>query len=181
MAHAHGTAGIKAAITAGFRSVEHGTQLDDEAISMMIDNNVWLVPTLGVGQFIIDRIEAGDSVPASIAEKALANQQMRAESFGAAVAAGVRIAMGSDAAADMHGRNLIELPLMHEAGMPALAVLEAATHSGAELMGIDDRVGTISPGKQADLLLVSGDPLDFAAYPGNIRAVYRKGRLVRSY
>lgn len=181
MAHAHGAAGVKSAIRAGVRSIEHGTELDDECIDLMLEAGTWLVPTLGVGQFILDRIEAGDAIPPSIAEKARANQQMRATSFSNAVKAGVRVAMGSDSAAGSHGNNLIELRLMEQMGMPALQVLESATRSAAQLMGIDDRVGTISAGRQADLVLVSGDPLDFAAYPGNIRAVYRKGRLVREF
>jgi imidazolonepropionase-like amidohydrolase len=181
MAHAHGAAGIKAAIRAGVRSVEHGTQLDDEAIALMLEKGTWLVPTLGVGQFILDRIAAGDAISPAIAEKARTNHAMRSESFRKAVDAGVRVAMGSDSAAASHGNNLIELRLMNEMGMAPLAVLESATRSAAELMRIDDRVGTIEAGKQADLVVVSGDPLDFAAYPGNIRAVYRRGRLVRSF
>jgi imidazolonepropionase-like amidohydrolase len=181
MAHAHGAAGIKAAIRAGVRSIEHGTELDDEAIKLMLDTGTWLVPTLGVSQFIIDRIDAGAAVAPGIAEKARSNHDLRADSFRRAVEAGVRIAMGSDSAAEMHGGNLIELRLMREGGMTPLQVLEAATRSSAELLGIDDRVGTIEDGKQADLVVVSGDPLDFAAYPGNVRRVYRRGRLAREY
>lgn len=179
MAHAHGAAGIKAAVRAGVRSVEHGTDLDDEAIELMLANGTWLVPTLGVGQFIVDRIERGAAVAPGIAEKARANHALGANSFRRAVAAGVRIAMGSDAAAEMHGTNLVELRLMHEGGLAPLRVLEAATRSAAELLGIDDRVGTIADGKQADLVVVGGDPLDFAAYPQNVLRVYRRGRLVR--
>lgn len=179
MAHAHGVDGIKNAIRAGVRSIEHGTQLDDEAIDLMLANGTWLVPTLGVGQFIIDMIKAGASVPAGIREKAVANVQMRADSFRRAAAAGVRIAMGSDSAGESHGDNLIELRLMHEMGLAPEAVLNAATGSAATLMGIADRVGTIRPGAQADLLVVDGDPFDFGRYPANRQRVYRKGRLVR--
>lgn len=179
MAHAHGADGIKNAIRAGIRSIEHGTQLDDEAIELMLVNGTWLVPTLGVGQFIIDMIDLGASVPAGIAEKAQANVELRADSFRRAVEAGVRVAMGSDAAAESHGRNLVELRLMHEMGMSPQAVLHAATGSAATLMGIADRVGAVRPGMQADLLVVDGDPYDFAGYPANRRLVYRKGRLVR--
>ena len=96
-----------------------------------------------------------------------------------ALEAGVRIAMGSDAAAEGHGRNLVELRLMHELGMSAPDVLRAATSSAAELMGIADRVGSIEPGKRADLTLVAGDPYDFGAYPGNVRMVFKAGRRVR--
>ncbi|MCL1897515.1 MAG: amidohydrolase family protein [Micrococcales bacterium] len=179
MAHAHGRDGIKNAIRAGIRSVEHGTDLDDEAIEMMVASDTWLVPTLGVGQFIIDQIEAGAAVPAGIKEKALENAAMRADSFGRAVAAGVRIAMGSDCAAEGHGENLAEFDLMHKMGLPALQVLHAATGSAATLMGIEDRVGFVRAGHQADLTIVDGDPLDFAAYPGNLRSVYRLGTLAR--
>jgi imidazolonepropionase-like amidohydrolase len=79
----------------------------------------------------------------------------------------------------MHGGNLRELKLMDAVAHDPLKVLYWATGSAAELLQIDDRVGTIAPGRQADLVVVDGDPFDFAAYPGNIRAVYRRGRLVR--
>ncbi|MCL1898322.1 MAG: amidohydrolase family protein [Micrococcales bacterium] len=179
MAHAHGREGIKNAIRAGIRSIEHGTDLDDEAVELMVANGTWLVPTLGVGQFIIDQIEAGAAVPAGIKEKALENASMRADSFQRAVDAGVRIAMGSDCAAEGHGDNLAEFALMHQMGLPALQVLYTATGSAATLMGIEDRVGFIRAGHQADLTIVNGNPLDFAAYPGNLRSVFRKGVAVR--
>jgi imidazolonepropionase-like amidohydrolase len=179
MAHAHGVEGIKNAVRAGIRSIEHGTELDDEAIELMLDRGTWLVPTLGVGQFIIDQIEAGAKVPPGVAEKVYENQHMRADSFRRAVEAGVRIAMGSDSAAEAHGRNLIELKLMHEQGLGAAETLRAGMQSAAELMLIDDRVGVLRAGLQADLILIDGDPYDFSAYPGNVRAVYREGRRVR--
>lgn len=179
MAHAHGVGGVKAAIRNGVRSIEHGSQLDEEAVQMMLDNGTWLVPTLGVTQFIVDRIEAGARVAPGILEKARSKLLHHEESFRMAAAAGVRIAMGSDSAAEMHGGNLRELALMARSGFPALQVLHWATGSAAELLQVDDRVGTIAPGKQADLVVVDGDPLDLAAYPGNIRAVFRRGRLVR--
>ncbi|MCL2781851.1 MAG: amidohydrolase family protein [Actinomycetia bacterium] len=179
MAHAHGRDGIKNALRAGVRSIEHGTDLDDEAIELMLERDAWLVPTLGVGQFILDRIEAGAAVPAGIEQKARANAALRADSFGRAVRAGVNIAMGSDSAAEAHGDNLIELRLMRQLGMPALGVLRAATGAAATLLNIADRVGFVRPGHQGDLTIVDGDPLDFAVYPGNLRAVYRKGQRVR--
>ncbi|MDR1428150.1 MAG: amidohydrolase family protein [Bifidobacteriaceae bacterium] len=181
MAHAHGSAGIKAAIRAGVTSVEHGTDLDDDAIEMMLERGTWLVPTLGVGQYIVDRVDAGDAIPPEIARKAKANGELRADSLAKAIAAGVRIAMGSDCAATAHGTNLIEFRLMHEMGLGPLAVLHSATGAAAELIGVADKVGTVAPGKQADLVLIAGDPFDFGAYPGNLRAVYRRGQRVRDY
>jgi len=128
-AHAHGVDGTKNVIRAGIRSIEHGTQLDDEAIELMLTNGTWLVPTLRVGQFIIAMIGAGATVPAGIAEKAVANAANCADSFRRAAAAGVRIAMGSDSAGESHGNNLLELRLMREMGLPAMSVLSAATQS----------------------------------------------------
>ena len=179
MAHAHGVAGVKAAVRAGFRSIEHGTELDDEAIEMMIDKNVWLVPTLGVDEFILERVEAGAAIAPAIVEKAKANGARRADSFRRAAAAGVRIAMGSDAAAESHGTNLKELRLMAATGLDPLQALHAATGSAAELLGAEESIGRIAPGLRADLVVVEGDPLDFNAYPRNIRSVYRRGRLAR--
>ncbi|MDR1824569.1 MAG: amidohydrolase family protein [Bifidobacteriaceae bacterium] len=181
MAHCHGAPGIKAAIRNGVRSVEHGTELDDEAIDLLLEHGAWLVPTLGVTQYILDRIEAGDAIPPEIAVKARANYDLRADTFQKAVAAGVKIAMGSDAAADMHGKNLIEFPLMHKMGMTPQQVLVSATSSAAQLMRIDHKVGTVEAGKQADLIVVTGDPFDMSAYPGNLRSVYRLGRRARHY
>lgn len=179
MAHAHGAAGITAAVRAGVRSVEHGTQVDDEAIALMVERGTWLVPTLGVGDFIVERIRAGAKVAPGILDKALATHAHHAEAFQNAVRAGVRVAMGSDSAAEMHGGNLRELRLMDDLVHDPLRVLHWATGSAAELLQVDDRVGTIAPGKRADLVVVEGDPFDFSAYPGNIRAVVKRGRVVR--
>jgi imidazolonepropionase-like amidohydrolase len=179
MAHAHGTEAIKNSVRAGIRSIEHGTYLDAEAAEMMSSHGTWLVPTLGVAHQIREAIKNGARVPDAIRAKLNDGMEAHATSFRLALEAGVRIAMGSDAAADGHGRNLDELRLMHELGMPASDVLRAATSSAAELMGIAGRVGSIEPGKRADLTLVAGDPYDFGAYPGNVRMVFKAGRRVR--
>ncbi len=181
MAHSHGTEAIKASVRAGVASIEHGSMLDDEAIELMLERGTWLVPTLMAAQNIIDRLEAGMVMAPGIAEKARFAAARRTESFQKALAAGVRIAMGSDCVGQGNGENLTELRLLHELGMPALETLRAVTGSAAEVIRQDHRIGYLRPGHEADLVVVEGDPLDFAAYPGNVRAVFKKGRLVRDY
>jgi imidazolonepropionase-like amidohydrolase len=166
-------------VRAGIRSIEHGTYLDPEAVDLMSTHGTWLVPTLGVAHQIRESIKAGARVPDAIRAKLDDGIEAHATSFRLALEAGVRIAMGSDAAAEGHGRNLVELQLMHELGMPAPDVLRAATSSAAELMGIAGRVGSIEPGKRGDLTLVAGDPYAFGDYPDNVRMVFKAGRQVR--
>ena len=94
------------------------------------------------------------------------------------MAAGVRVAMGTDAGVSPHGRNLLELKLMHDLGMAPAAVLEATTRSAAQLLGVDDELGTIETGKLADLVVVRGDPYDFETLPDRIDGVWLGGRKV---
>jgi imidazolonepropionase-like amidohydrolase len=100
------------------------------------------------------------------------------DSFRRAAAAGVKIAMGTDAGVIPHGENLLELDLMATGGMSPADVLVATTRTAAELMGLESELGTIEPGKRADLVVVAGDPLDFVGYAGRIERVYQDGRLV---
>jgi imidazolonepropionase-like amidohydrolase len=181
MAHAHSTAGIKNALRAGVRSIEHGTYLDDEAIQMMLDKGAWLVPTLGVVGALLDGIEKGAKMPAAVVAKLHQGRESHLDSVRRAIEAGVKVAMGSDAAALGHGKNLVELREMHALGLSAPDVLRAATSSAAALMGRDDLIGSVSAGKRGNLTIVSGDPFDFDAYPGNVRAVFKRGALVRSF
>jgi imidazolonepropionase-like amidohydrolase len=102
-----------------------------------------------------------------------------ASAFARAVAAGVKIAMGTDSGVGPHGSNLAELPLMAAGGMTPAQVLTSTTRSAAELMGIGDETGTIMPGKRADLVVLAGDPYELACLKANVRAVYAAGRKVR--
>jgi imidazolonepropionase-like amidohydrolase len=102
-----------------------------------------------------------------------------ADAFTRAVAAGVKIAMGTDSGVGPHGSNLDELPLMAAGGMAPAEVLTATTGSAAELLGLADETGTVMPGKRADLVAVAGDPFDLASLKANIRAVYSAGQKVR--
>jgi imidazolonepropionase-like amidohydrolase len=160
MAHAEGTQGIKNALLAGVWSVEHGSMLDDEAIRMFVDKGTYLVPTLtaidalanqpdkfGLSQFARSKVEI-------IVRNHFA-------SFRKAAAAGVKMAAGTDNIEDwMHGKNAHELSLMVQHGYTPMQAIVAATKISSETCRINDKVGTLEPGKFADLLVVDGNPLD---------------------
>jgi imidazolonepropionase-like amidohydrolase len=176
MAHAQASDGIKNAIRAGIRSIEHGIYLDDEGIDLMLGRGTWLVPTLVAPQGVIDAAEAGVPLPPAIVDKARLVIDVHRQAFAKAVQAGVRIAMGTDSGVTPHGRNLRELELMAAGGMAPADVLVATTLSAAELLGVDDRLGTIEVGKTADIVLLDGDPYDFGDLAGRIRGVWKDGR-----
>ena len=178
MAHAQGAPGIKAAIRAGIRSIEHGIYLDDEAIELMLRHGTWFVPTLIAPQGVLDAAAAGARIPEASLRKAREVVEIHREAFRRAVAAGVRIAMGTDTGVTPHGENLRELALMRDGGMAPLAVLLATTRSAAELMALQDELGSLEPGKRADLVVVAGDPFAFDDLPGRIQAVVKDGALV---
>ncbi len=178
MAHAQAAPGIKNAVRAGIRSIDHGIYLDDEAIELMLERGTWLVPTLVAPRGVIDAAEAGASIPEASVAKAREVVETHRASFAKAVDAGVKIAMGTDSGVTPHGQNLRELALMVEGGMTPMQAIVATTRSAAELMGVEDELGTIEPGKRADLVVVDGDPLEVATLAERIRAVYQDGRQV---
>jgi imidazolonepropionase-like amidohydrolase len=169
MAHAQATDGIKAAARNGVRSVEHGIFLDDEAIGLMLEHGTWLVPTLTAPRMVLRQAAAGVPIADNVLAKANSVALQHDESVRAAISAGVRIAMGSDSGVGPHGENLDELPLMVESGLTPAQALHAATRSAAELLGVADELGTIEPGKRADLVLVRGDAEDHATEIGALR------------
>ncbi len=178
MAHAQATDGIKNAIRAGIRSIEHGIYLDDEAIELMLRHGTWLVPTLLAPQGVVDSADAGVQVPEASLRKAREVIGIHRESFAKAVAAGVRIAMGTDSAVTPHGENLRELPLMAAGGMTPSDVLAATTSSAAELCGVLDERGTLAPGKLADMVAVTGDPYVLDGLRERIAGVWLGGARV---
>jgi imidazolonepropionase-like amidohydrolase len=182
LSHAQGTQGIKNAILAGVDSIDHGFYLDGEAMQMMIDRNVFLVPTLAAVHHIVVNGERM-GIPEYGVRKAKAARDAHVESFRRAVAAGVKVAMGTDAATpfNFHGKNALELELMCQAGMTPGQALLSTTRLAAELLGAVDKVGTIEPGKLADVVLVGGDPLaDIRVLqsPEQIQLVIKDGTVV---
>jgi imidazolonepropionase-like amidohydrolase len=178
MAHAQGGDGIKNAVRAGIRSIDHGIYLDDEAIELMKARGTWFVPTLVAPQGVIDAADAGVPLPRAVVDKARAVIEVHRSAFRRAVEAGVRIAMGTDSGVTPHGRNLRELALMAAGGMRPADVLEATTRSAAQLLGVDAERGTIEPGKVADLVVVTGDPYDFSDLGERVESVWKGGRQV---
>jgi imidazolonepropionase-like amidohydrolase len=180
LAHAEGTRGIKNAIRAGVRSVEHGDLIDEEGIDLLLERDVALVPThLSVEEMLRpDRVADGTTPPWAV-EKVRKLQERRCGTFAEAVRRGVRVAMGTDG---FRGSHLpTELSLMTELGMDPHASLRAATLDAARLLGIDVEVGTLAPGMLADVILVSGDPLAEPSLwrdPARVVLVAQDGRVV---
>ena len=155
--HAHGAAGIKAAVRAGVASIEHGTFLDDEAIRMMKERGTYLVPTRCAGEWVYAGAQNGTIPPFSIA-KALEVGPVMRSSFQKACRAGVKIAFGTDAGVFPHGQNAREFRYMVDLGMKPMEAIVCATGSASDLLGWKD-VGRIQAGDFADFVLVRGDPL----------------------
>ena len=157
-AHAHGTAGIKAAVRAGVASIEHGSILDDEAVQLMKQHGTYLVPTLLAG-YTAESLALAKKLPPAIAAKALAIAPRMRASFKLALDAGVKIALGTDAGVTRHGSNAREFELMVKYGMTPLRAIQAGTLAAATLLGKDADVGSLERGKLADLVAVVGDPV----------------------
>ena len=174
-AHAHGAEAMKRAIRAGVTSIEHGTYMDDEAISLFKQYGTWYVPTIIAGKSVADSAKKPGYYPQRIAEKALAIGPVIQGTFAKAYKAGVKIAFGTDAGVYAHGRNWMEFVYMTEAGMPPLEAIRAATVSAAELIGISDKAGTIEKGKWADIVAVEGDPTKDMHAMGQVRFVMKEG------
>jgi len=172
-AHAHGTEGIKAAVRAGVASIEHGSMLDAEAIALMKEHGTWLVPTTHLTQ----RIDL-DVLPPVMRRKAEEIIPFSRESIRRAIAAGVRIALGTDAAVLPHGENAGELADYVDMGMSPLEAIRTATVNAAELLGVEDR-GVLAPGKLADVIAVAGNPLDDITVTRDVRFVMVAGRHVK--
>jgi imidazolonepropionase-like amidohydrolase len=178
MAHAQASDGIKNAVRAGVRSIEHGVYLDDEAIGLMLDRGTWLVPTLIAPIWVLESVEAGAQLTDAQIRKAREVVEVHADSFRRAVEAGVQVAMGTDAGVGPHGDNLRELGLMAAGGMAPAQVLRSTTQEAARLLGVDDRLGTVEDGKLADLVVVGGDPYDFDGLRDRVEQVWKGGERV---
>lgn len=179
--HAEGILGARASIRAGVDSIEHGFDLDDECCSEMKRKGIFLVPTLA----LLDRVVNTPGVPEYAKAKAEPMFETHLSSFKRAIEAGVRIGSGSDSFSDpvtpFGPYNLREIQLLQEAGMSPLQALQAATSSNAELLALDAEVGSLAPGKLADLLVVKGD-LAESVEPlmdtGNLTAIMQGGKVV---
>ncbi|MFL5607942.1 MAG: amidohydrolase family protein, partial [Gemmatimonadaceae bacterium] len=157
-AHAHGTEGIKLAVRAGVASIEHGSFLDEEGARMMVQKGTYLVPTISAGEFV-EKVAQSGRLTGLRAEKALAAANGMRNSVRLAHRLGVPIALGTDAGVGEHGNNGHEFTLMVTwGGLTPMQSIMAGTLSGARLLGWEKNVGTLAPGKWADVVAVPGDP-----------------------
>jgi imidazolonepropionase-like amidohydrolase len=176
MAHAQATDGIKSAVRSGIRSIEHGIYLDEEAISMMLDAGTWLVPTLLAPRAVLAAAAGGANVLEAALRKTHEVLAVHTESFARAVAAGVKVAMGTDSGVGPHGQNLDELQLMVDnSAMSALDAWRATTSGAADLLGVRDDRGTLEPGKRADVVLLEGGFDDLEKLGSRIAGVWKDG------
>lgn len=178
-AHAHGTDGIKTAIRAGVTSIEHGSFMDAEAAEMMSKQGTWLVPTLMAGE-AVERFAKTGVLKGLRAEKALAAAAAIRNGVKLAVARHVKIALGTDAGVIPHGTNAREFGLMVDwGGMTPMQALTAGTMGGATLLGWESRVGSIAPGKFADIVAVPGDPLKDIHATEHVSFVMKDGKIYK--
>jgi imidazolonepropionase-like amidohydrolase len=182
--HANGTQGILNALRAGIDSIEHGTMLNEEAISLMVERDVPLVPTLSAVYHIESKgVEGG--IPAFAVEKLRRTiTPFFRESVRMAREAGVRIAMGTDAGTpfNVHGGNLGDLKRLVEVGFSPIEALESGTRIAAQVLGLENELGTIEEGKLADLIVAEGNPMEdieLMAKPEAISLVMQGGKLVK--
>ncbi|GAA0531819.1 metal-dependent hydrolase family protein [Chitinophaga japonensis] len=178
-AHAHGAEGIKRAIRAGVHSIEHGTLMDDEAMALAKQYGTWYVPTIIAGRSTADSAKIPGYYPALVQPKALTIGPKLQGTFARAYKAGVKIAFGTDAGVFMHGRNWLEFSYMVEGGMPAMETIKAATIHAADLLGMKDQLGSITPGKLADIVAVDGDPLQDIQSMGKVCFVMKDGLIFK--
>lgn len=178
-AHAHGTEGMLRAVQAGVDSIEHGTYMTDEVMRAMKRQGTWYVPTILAGRFVADKAEVPGFFSDVVRPKAAAIGPQIQDTFARAYRSGVKIAFGTDTGVSPHGDNWKEFGLMIDAGMPPMEAIISATRSAAELLDRSDELGSIEPGKFADIVAVPGDPLADSAEFGRVHFVMKGGKVAR--
>ena len=157
-AHAHGAEGMKRAVLGGVTSIEHGTEMTDEVMSLMTQKGTWYVPTIYAGRFVADKAKIDGYFPEIVRPKAIRIGSQIQQTAGRAYKGGVKIAFGTDMGVGPHGDNAREFLYMTEAGIPAAYTLQSATIHAATVLGVDDQ-GVIEAGKRADIIALPGDPV----------------------
>ncbi|HWH21876.1 MAG TPA: amidohydrolase family protein [Allosphingosinicella sp.] len=178
--HAHGAAGINAALAAGADSIEHGTEINEETLRLFKQSGAYYVPTLSTVNGYLERLEKN---PNAYEPKVLEQIKWRigitGNSLRKAVPAGVKIAFGTDAGVSKHGRNADEFELLVKHGMTPMGAIEAATVNAADLLGLAKEVGSLEPGKAADVIAVAGDPLNDVTVLKRVGFVMRDGKVYK--
>lgn len=176
-AHAHGAEGIKAAIRAGVRSIEHASLIDDEGLAMAKAGGVWLVMDIYNGDYI-DTVGTKEGWPEEYLRKNRETTDVQRVGFAKAVKMGVKIGYGTDSGVYPHGMNAKQFAYMVRYGMTPMQAIQSATIEAARLMGRENQVGSIAPGHFADMIAVKGDPLADISVLEHVSAVMKGGELV---
>lgn len=174
-AHAHGAEAIRRAVMGGVDSIEHGTFMNDEDIRLMKEHGTWYVPTIIAGDFVASHAKVPGYYPPQVASKAAEIGPLILDTARRAYKAGVKIAFGTDASVYPHGQNAHEFELMVQAGMPPMFVLQAATTHAAELLKHGKDLGSVAPGKWADLIAIPGNPLSDISLMKQVSFVMKDG------
>jgi imidazolonepropionase-like amidohydrolase len=179
-AHAHGAGGINAALRAGVDSIEHGSYLDGEGIKLMKASGAWLVPTLMAGDFVTrEAAKPNTYLTPAQAKKALDIGPRLLDMAGRARAGGVKVAFGTDTGVSKHGDNAQEFALMVRAGFTPLEAIQTATVRAAEHFDLSGEIGSLAPGKSADIIAVKGDPLSDVTELQRVRFVMKGGQVAK--
>ena len=178
-AHAHGAEGVRWASEAGVDSIEHGHLMDDAAIATLKKNGTYLVPTLFLGEYMDQHLDKSD-VPEFSKQKMRDVTAAMRQNIGKAFAAGVKVAFGTDAAVYPHGLNAGEFHVYVKLGMTPLAAIQTATINAADLLGWSKRVGTLEPGKWADIIAVDGDPTKDVTILEHVKFVMKGGAVYKN-
>lgn len=178
-AHAHGDEGMKRAVKAGIHSIEHGTLMSEETMEMMKAAGTWYVPTVTAGMSAAEYAKIPGYYPPVVRDKAMQIGAQIQKTFEKAYKKGVKIAFGTDAGVFPHGENYREFLYMTEVGMPNLEAIQSATLNAAQLLGIEDKLGTIEAGKIADIIAVSGNPEEDIKVMKDVIFVMKEGKIFK--
>jgi len=176
-AHSHAVEGTKAALAAGVDSIEHGTFLDDEAIRLFKEKDAWLVPTMLAPVATLEQARAGQLGAAATAK--VGQGRSAVPNHERAIRAGVKIAFGTDSGVSVHGQNAREFALLVERGLTPMQAISAATVNAASLLGLQDRVGALTPGMDADIVAVVGSPLEDVRRLERVDFVMHRGAVIK--
>ena len=175
--HAHGAEGMKRAVLAGVNSVEHGTFMTEEVMDLMIERGTYYVPTISAGEFVADKAKIDNYFPEIVRPKAATVGPQIGSTFGKAYNRGVKIAFGTDVGVQAHGTNWKEFVYMVKYGMDPMSAIQSATVETAKLLGEFDTIGSISVGKIADIIAVSGNPIKNIKNMENVVFVMKDGEV----
>lgn len=179
-AHAHGAEGMRRAVLAGIKTIEHGTYMSEEVMKLMVEKNAYLVPTITAGKAVEANAKKPGYYPPIVVPKALAVGPQIQGTFKKAYEYGVPICFGTDAGVFDHGTNGQEFRFMQEGGMPLMEAIQSATMTPAKLLGVMAELGSLEPGKIADIVATKGDPFEDVSLMENIRFVMKEGIIYKN-